>query len=63
MISSKHRGTKISIQQTMRERLSKMATERSSYNAKLIRRVGKEKGGGEFQRTSAPQCLVQCAAI
>ncbi len=35
----------ISLQSTAKERLRKMATEWSSYNAKLIRRVGKEKGG------------------
>jgi hypothetical protein len=36
---------KISLQSTIKERLRKMTTEWSSYNAKLIRRVGKEKVG------------------
>jgi hypothetical protein len=36
---------KISLQSTIKERLRLMATEWSSYKAKLIRRVGKEKVG------------------
>jgi hypothetical protein len=36
---------KISLQSTMIERLRKMTTEWSSYSAKMIRRVGKEKVG------------------
>ena len=52
----------ISLQSTAKERLRKMATEWSSYNAKLIRRVGKEKVGN-FREKSAAQCLVRCTAI
>jgi hypothetical protein len=53
---------KVTLQLTMRERLRKMATEWSSYNAKLIWRVVKKEPRG-LQRASAAQCLVRCAAI
>jgi hypothetical protein len=49
---------KISLQLTMRERLRK--TEWSSYNAKLIRRVGKEKVGNFKEQV---QCNALCIAL
>jgi hypothetical protein len=51
---------KISLQSTMRERSRKMATKGSSCNVKMIRRVGKEEGGG-FRRTIAANVL--CIAL
>ncbi len=56
------RELKIPLQSTIKEKLRTMATEWSSYNAKLIRRVGKEKVGN-FREKSAAQCLVHCTAI